>query len=121
MNAKRKFGILSVFVVALVLLVSGLFSFPFFANTANTAYAEIPSSTSGFVPSRNTSEEIVYHLFKTQNYELTAGKEIMYVAGTDLANTMVVPTIPAGSATLRVTSSGKAYNTTDIKIGRAHV
>ena len=98
----------------LVLVLGGTMLAPIFQNSKNTVHAEIPSTQTGFVPSRNKSEETVYHLFRTQTYELTPGKEVMFVGGEGLANTMVVPSIPAGSATLRVTSSGKAYITDSI-------
>ena len=110
---KAKFGILSLLFGILVLFLSGLIFLPYSNNAKETAYADIPAS-SGFTPSRNKSEETVYHLFRKQLYELTPGTQIMYVAGTDLAETMVVPTIPAGSATLKVTGPGQAYQTNNI-------
>ena len=96
------------------LLLCAAFSVSGLAGVDDTANAEIITGSTGFAPSRDTSREIVYHLFKTQNYELTSGTQIMFVAGTGLANTMVVPEIPAGSAKLKVTAGGKAYNTTNI-------
>lgn len=99
------------FVGILVLILSGTLFAPLFRHVNDSVYAEIPSSTTGFVPSRNKSEETVYHLFRTQVGELTPGKEIMFVGGEGLANTMVVSSIPAGSATLKVTASGRAYIT----------
>ena len=97
----------------LMLLVCAVFSFAFFSNSGTEAEAQIQVGPTGFYPSRNKSREIVYHLFRTQLYELNPGTQIMYVKGTGLENTMVVPEIPAGSATLKVTSGGKAYNETN--------
>ena len=108
---KSKKYLLSLIVIFLVVLASVAFVATPFNGAKNSAYADIPASTTGFTPTRNKSEETVYHLFRTQIGELTAGKEIMFVGGEGLANTMVVPVIPPGSATLRVTSSGKAYIT----------
>ena len=108
---KAKISLAVLLFGVLMLFVGGLLLMPISQNPANVAYAEIPAS-SGFTPSRNKSEETVYHLFKTTSF--SAGTEIMFIAGTDLDNTMVVPDVPAGSAKLRITSSGKAYNTNNI-------
>jgi len=102
--------ILSVF----VLLLCAVFAISMVASPSTSADAEIQVGATGFYPSRNTDREIVYHLFKTQTYELAPGTQIMYVKGTEFQNEMVVPEIPAGSATLKVTSGGKAYNTTNV-------
>lgn len=110
---KAKVSFLGLLIGLFILLVGGVLLAPISQNTATVAHAEILSS-SGFTPSRNKNEEIVYHLFRKQTYELTPGTQIMYVAGSDLANTMVVPEIPAGSAKLTVTASGKAYQTNNI-------
>ena len=106
---------LSQFILALLIMLGGIVgALGLTANSSSKAFAEIPSSTTGFTPSRNKSEEKVYELFQKKPSELTPGMEIMYVAGREAQGHMVVPSIPAGSATLRVTSGGKAYNTTDI-------
>ena len=102
------------FIGVLLLLLCTAFSVAFFSNAGTSADAEINTGATGFAPSRNKSREVVYHLFRTQTYELTPGTQIMYVKGTEFQNEMVVPEIPAGSATLKVTSGGKAYNTTNI-------
>ena len=102
-------------ILAFFILLGGVMGVLCLTNSpSNTALAEIPSSTTGFTPSRNTSEETVYELWQKTPSELTAGMEIMYVAGTEVQGHLVVPSIPAGSATLKITSGGKAYNTTDI-------
>ena len=110
---KVSFGFLAVLGV-LALLFLAVFSVAFLSDAGDTASAEIITGSTGFAPSRNPDRQYVYHLFRKETYELTPGTEIMYVKGTGLDNTMVVPEIPAGSATLKVTSGGKAYNTTNI-------
>ena len=112
-TTRKKIALISVLgiLVTLLCLTMVMATFP---SAEGSAYAEINTGSTGFVPSRNPDREIVYHLFKTQISELRAGTQIMYVKGTGLDNTMVVPEIPAGSATLKVKSSGKVYNKTDI-------
>ena len=110
---KAKISLFGLLFGVLMLFAGGLLLAPISQNSTNVAQAEILSS-SGFTPSRNKNEEIVYHLFRKQTYELTPSTQIMYVAGSDLAHTMVVPEIPAGSAKLTVTGSGKAYQTNNI-------
>ncbi len=110
----KKLGFLALLGVLIILVCAVFSAAVLFDANQQTANAEIITGSTGFAPSRNKSREIVYHLFKTQNYELTPGTQIMYVAGTDLENTMVVPEIPAGSAKLKVVSSCTAYNKTNI-------
>jgi len=107
----------SVILAAIVLLagVIGFFGASLSApSPVATVHAEIPSSNTGFTPTRDASEAVVYELFQQVPAELTAGKEIMYIAGMEVQSHMIVPKIPDGSATLKITNGGLAYNKTNI-------
>ena len=100
-------------ILAFFILLGGVMGVLGLTNSpSNTALAEIPSSSTGFTPTRDKTEEDVYDLFKQTTFK--AGDEIMYIAGMEVQDHMIVPSIPAGSATLTVTSGGRAYNTTNI-------